>query len=173
MFKRIYLHFAVKGAVLGVIISTVVWAILTVSVFPFVGNEKLMLTVGALLWGVVWFAIGAMIGVLGVRFHHWKALGASCGAVIGTISGILLIVWPQCSEAELFQWALRSAIDLPISSVLFFLNTKVLHIFGTSFEPRGNLESFTIIVSSIVLWSTFGMLIGLLVRKKYTASKLT
>ena len=91
----------VRGLICGAFVSLVLWVILVafVSIAWGISQRGIdWIVPGALFWVVVWAIGGALIVLLGEQRNNVVTVGAICGAIVGAATGVVLIVWPYCSQ---------------------------------------------------------------------------
>lgn len=161
-----------KGAVYGFVAAIILWLILSgIVALTFGSLERVILIsgVGITIWGITWSIAGAIIGFVGLKNAKWKLIGSVCGAVIGLISVILAIIWPRCDYGNMIDkvlWATPMAIEMPVFSLLYFMDKFLQKIFNLSIYQGDKFVILFLILSSVILWGIFGMMLGKLIGRE-------
>ena len=148
-----------RGLICGVLVSLVLWGVLAavVSIAWGISQSGIKLIVpGAIFWIVVWAMGGTVISLVGEQRNNLITVGAICGAVAGAATGMLLIVWPYCSQPTE-----PGPQDFVLSMGLPMLFAHDL-VFGVLKLPDVWILHLSF---SILFWLIFGVLVAVLIRR--------
>jgi hypothetical protein len=149
----------VRGLICGAFVSFVLSAMVGtfVSIAWGISQRGIGLIIpGAIFWMAVWALGGTLIASVGEQRNNSITIGAICGAIVGAATGIILIVWPYCSQPT---------NPVPQDFVLSLGMPMLLAhdvIFGILKLPEGWIGHLSF---SILFWVVFGVLLAGLIKK--------
>jgi hypothetical protein len=154
-----------KGSAYGFLASLIVWSVLggTMLLVKRSEHDFLIFMVGIPIWAITWIAVGLIVSAATLRGVRPRLAGAVCGVVVGLVSAVLLVNWPNCGYENVIdkiQWAIPYALLTPLLPIFVPLTWLFQHVMS------GRIVDDAIgFVSAVIFWGLFGAMLGKLIGR--------